>query len=58
MAAPHDVLGAAVDLSHPGHYLHWGPISISYANLVVVGIMLLLFALALFVPFPREKDGS
>jgi hypothetical protein len=51
-------LAAAVDLNHPGHYLHWGVISISVANAVVILVMLALFALALLLPFPRGKDRS
>jgi len=50
-------LGAApVDLNGPGHYLNWGVIQISVANLVVVGIMLLVFVLAILLRFPRGRD--
>jgi hypothetical protein len=44
-----------VDLNGPGHYLHWGVIQLSVANLVVVGVMLLVFVLALVLPFPRGR---
>ncbi|HEV3172102.1 MAG TPA: hypothetical protein VGZ32_17255 [Actinocrinis sp.] len=50
------VLGTPVDLNSPGHYVHWGVIQISVANLVVVGVMLLVFILALVLPFPRGRD--
>ncbi len=50
------VISAPVNLNHPGHYLHWGVIQISVANLVVIGIMLLLFVLALVLPFPKGRD--
>lgn len=46
---------APVDLNGPGHYVHWGVIQVSVANLVVVGIMVLLFVLALLLPFPRGR---
>ena len=46
---------ASVNLNHPGDYLHWGVISISLANLIVIGVMLLLFVLALLLPFPGKK---
>jgi hypothetical protein len=46
---------APVDLNGPGHYLNWGVIQISVANLVVIGIMLLIFVLALILPFPRGR---
>ncbi len=48
---------AVVNLDHPGHYLHWGVVQISVANLVVVLVMLALFALALVLPFPKGRDG-
>src|SRR5215469_11928184 len=41
------------DLSGAGHYVSWSIFTISVANLVVVAIMLLVFFLALVVPFPR-----
>ena len=41
---------AAMD--QPAGYLHVGFILISYPNLIVIGIMLVLFALALILPFP------
>jgi hypothetical protein len=42
-------------MNHPGVYLHWGVIQISLANLVVIGLMLAVFIIALFVPFPGRK---
>jgi hypothetical protein len=49
-------LGQGEDaMNHPGIYLHWGVIQISLANLVVIGLMLAVFAIALFVPFPGRR---
>jgi hypothetical protein len=45
-----------VNLNHTGHYIHWGVIQISVANLVVIGVMLLLFVLALVLPFPGRRS--
>jgi hypothetical protein len=45
----------SADLNQPGHYLHWGVVQISVANLVVIGVMVLLFVLALLLPFPGNK---
>ncbi len=50
------MLVAAIDLNQPGHYLNWGVISISVANLVVIVVMLALFALAILLPFPKDRD--
>jgi len=38
-----------------GHYLHWGVISVSVTNLLIVVAMLVLFGLALVVPFPGRR---
>lgn len=47
-----------VNLDRPGHYVTWGVIQISVANLVVIGLMIILFALALLLPFPRGRRRS
>jgi hypothetical protein len=39
-----------------GAYLHWGVIQISVTNLVVIGLMLLLFVLAVLLPFPGAGE--
>ncbi|MGC9961356.1 MAG: hypothetical protein ABSE47_05570 [Acidimicrobiales bacterium] len=54
---PH-ILAAVVNLNHTGHYVHWGFIQISVANLVVIGLMLLIFVLALVLPFPHGKAAT
>ena len=40
----------------PAPYFHWGFIQISLPNLVVIGVMLVIFALALLLPFPGHSD--
>jgi hypothetical protein len=47
----------------PAPYFQWGFIQISLPNLVVIGVMLLIFVLALVVPFPghagsHDEDGT
>jgi len=44
------------DLNQPGHYLQWGPVSISTANFIVILLMIAVFVLALVLPFPGGKD--
>jgi hypothetical protein len=39
-----------------GRYIHWGVVSISLANLLVIVAMIVVFALALVVPFPGARD--
>ena len=45
------MLAALVDLSRTGHYLHWGFIQLSVANAVVIALMVVVFVVALVVPF-------
>ncbi|WNM29857.1 hypothetical protein RKE30_05315 [Streptomyces sp. Li-HN-5-11] len=48
-------LASSVDLNGPGHYLHWGFIQLSVANLVVIGLMVVVFVAALLLPFPGGR---
>lgn len=52
------LLGSLVNLNHPGHYVHWGFIQISVANLVVILLMVVVFVLAIALPFPRRKGDD
>lgn len=38
-----------------GRYIHWGVIQISVANLSIIVAMVVLFVLALIVPFPSGQ---
>ncbi len=42
-------------MSHPGYYIHWGVIQISAANAIVIALMLVVFLVALFAPFPGRR---
>jgi hypothetical protein len=48
------VLAALVNIGGTGHYVHWGFIQISVANLIVILLMIAVFVLAVFLPFPRH----
>jgi hypothetical protein len=50
------VLGSIVNLDGLGHYLHWHFINISVANVIVIGLMLLVFVLAILLPFPGHRS--
>ena len=43
-------------MDQPAPYVHWGFIQISLPNLVLIGVMLLLFVLALILPFPGHRE--
>ncbi|MHB8589445.1 MAG: hypothetical protein ACYDA0_11405 [Candidatus Dormibacteraceae bacterium] len=42
----------------PATYFHWGFILISVPNLLVIGGMVVLFAIALIAPFPRAEGSD
>ena len=44
--------GLSIVAEGAGRYVHWGVIQISQTNLIIIGVMVLLFVLALVVPFP------
>ena len=48
-------LCAAIDLNGAPRYVHEGWFLISDANLVVVALMIAVFALAIWLPFPGSK---
>jgi hypothetical protein len=49
------VLGAVFNLNHPAHTVDWHFIHLSVANVVVIGVMLIVFVLAIVLPFPGAK---
>jgi hypothetical protein len=55
---PDVVRAAPINLDHPGHVISWGVIQITLANLIVIIVMLVLFALALLLPFPKDHGGE
>jgi len=49
------VLAAVFDLNHPAHTVDWNFIHLSVANVVVIGLMLVVFVLAILLPFPGSS---
>ncbi len=48
------MVGSLINLTGPGRYIHWGFIQISVANLVVIGLMAVVFAAAILIRFRRH----
>lgn len=48
-------MAAPINLHHVPTFLHWGVIQISAANLIVIGSMVILFLLAVLLPFPKGR---
>jgi len=51
----YQLLAAPIDLHRPAHYVHWGVVQISVPNLIVIGLMVLVFVLAVLLPFPKGR---
>ena len=49
---------AAIDLNQPGSYLNWNIFTISVANLVLIGVMVVIFGVALLLPFPGRHHPN
>jgi hypothetical protein len=43
---------AILNLNHPSNTVHWHFFSMSVANVVVIVAMLIVFAVAILLPFP------
>jgi len=52
----HSLISYFASLDSPGVYLGFGAFQIQLGNLIVIIVMLLLFVLALFLPFPSGKE--
>jgi hypothetical protein len=49
------VMAAVFNLNHPAHTVDWHFIHLSVANVVIIGLMLIAFVLAIVLPFPGAK---
>jgi hypothetical protein len=46
------VIAAVFNLNHPARVVEWHFIRLSIANVVVIGLMLAVFVLAIALPYP------
>jgi hypothetical protein len=46
----------AVGLDGKAHFISWGPFQVSLANLVVITLIIVLFVLAIVLPFPKQRS--
>jgi hypothetical protein len=49
---------AIINLDHPAHYFDFGPFSISAGNLTIIVSMIIIFGVALFLPFPKSHGDN
>ena len=50
--------GLSMAAAAPGRYISWGVLQISVTNATIIGVMILVFILALVVPFPTHDEQS
>ncbi len=50
-----DASSGVINLDQPGTYVTWSIFTVSVANLALIAVMVLIFAAALVVPFPRGR---
>ena len=48
------MLSALINLAHPAKYFKIGFVSVSAGNLTVIVLMIVIFVLALVLPFPGD----
>ena len=46
-----------INLDQPGTYLHWSIFTVSVANLVLIAVMVVIFGVALVLPFPQARTS-
>ena len=53
------ITAAIFNLNHPAHTVHWHFFQMSVANVVVIVLTLVVFAVAILAPFPgHTKHGG
>lgn len=52
------LFASLINLNHPQQYVHWSFLSISIANLVIIATMVVIFGLAVWLPFPKAKISN
>ena len=52
-------MAAVFNLNHHAQYVHWHFITLSLSNVILIAVMLVVFVLAILLPFPHhEGTGS
>ena len=52
------LISSSIDLNGTGTYLHWSVFTVSVANLVLILVMVVIFGVALLVPFPHGRTSD
>lgn len=49
-------MAAIINLNHHATYIHWHFITLSLSNVIVIAVMLVVFAVAILLPFPKHRQ--
>jgi hypothetical protein len=41
-----------------GTYVHWGVFNVSVTNIAIIAVMIIVFVLAILLPFPHGDAGA
>lgn len=50
-------MAAIINLNHPAHYVHWHFFQMSVANVTVIVLMFIVFAIAIALRAPGTKHA-
>ena len=51
-------MAAIFNLNHHASYIHWHFFQMSVSNILVILLTLVVFAVAILVPFPKHGPGG
>ena len=51
-------MAAVFNLNHHATYVNWHFIHLSLSNVILIGVMLVVFAVAILVPFPHHEGAG
>jgi hypothetical protein len=51
-------MAAVFNLNHYAHYVHWHFFQMSVSNILVIAAMVLIFVLAILLPFPGGTGAT
>jgi hypothetical protein len=51
-------VAAVFNLNHHATYVHWHFISLSLSNVILIGVMFVVFFLAILLPFPHPRGAG
>ncbi len=52
------MLAAIFNLNHPAHTVHWHFFQMSVSNIIVILLMFVVFAAAIFLRFPSARGET